>query len=270
MTAFQRVIKYLAIALAIFIIFSIFSVIGELGSGIFGFLLNRTNTTIVDTININNAINTIDIDLKYANLDIKKSDVFKVEISNKKINVEESDNKLTIKDNSKKFISNTKETVILYLPDYVLNDTIINTGAGDLNIEYLITNNLNLDLGVGKTIIDYIEATKSTIKTGVGTLIINDAKLNNSDIDIGIGKSIIRGILTGDNTIDAGVGETTLELVGNKNDYKIKFNKGIGNIKYNNENVANNSTIGDGNTTISIDGGIGNFIVKTVTINSDF
>ena len=270
MTAFQRVIKYLAIALAIFIIFSIFSVIGELGSGIFGFLLNRTNTTIVDTIDINNNITSIDIDLKYANLDIKKSDTFKVEISNKKINVEEKNDKLIIKDSTKKFISNTKETVILYLPDYELNDFLLKIGAGDLNIEYLITNNLNLDLGVGKTNIDYIESTKSKIETGVGKLNINDGILNNSDIDIGVGKAVVRVILTGDNTIDAGVGETTLELIGNKNDYKIKFNKGIGNIKYNNENVANNSTIGDGNTTIRIDGGIGNFIVKTVTINSDF
>ena len=69
MTAIQRVIKYLAIALAIFLIFSIVSVIAELGSGIFGFLLHKTNTTIVDTILITEPIVDIDIDLKYTSLD---------------------------------------------------------------------------------------------------------------------------------------------------------------------------------------------------------
>ena len=270
MTAFQRIIKYLAIALAIFIIFSIFSVIGELGSGIFGFLLNRTNTTIVDTINVSNSVSSIDIDLKYANLNIKKGDTFKVDISNKKISVEESNNKLIIKDTTKKFMSNTKESVILYIPDYVLDDVLINTGVGDLKIESLITNYLNLDLGVGKTTIDYIEATKSKIKTGAGKLNINDGKLNNSDIDIGVGKATIKASFTGDNSIDAGVGETILGLIGNTNEYKINFSKGIGSIKYNDKMIGNNTTIGDGINSISIEGGIGNFIVKTVTINSDF
>ena len=187
------------------------------------------------------------------------------------IKIDVKDNKLIINDSTKKrFISSTRETVNLYIPKNIFNEVTIKNGAGDLNIDSVITDKLYLDLGVGKTTINYLKANESKIETGVGKLSIIDGELNNTNIDIGVGSASIRALLTGDNTIDAGVGETKLELIGNKNDYKIKFNKGIGSIKYNNENVSDNSTIGDGNTMISIDGGIGSFIVKTVTINSDF
>ena len=237
MTAFQRVIKYLAIALAIFLIFTIVSVIAELGTGIFGFLLHKTNTTIVDTVLITDPITDLDIELKNANLDIKESDTLKVEISNKNIQVDVKDNKLIIKDSTKKrFISSTRETIILSIPESIFNKVIIKNGAGDLNIDTIITDYLDLDLGVGASTVNYLKANESKIKTGVGKMIINDGELNNSNIDIGVGSASIKAILTGDNTIDAGVGATTLLLIGNKDDYKIKFNKGIGSIKYNNEN----------------------------------
>ena len=51
-------------------------------------------------------------------------------------------------------------------------------------------------------------------------------------------------------------------LLGNKKDYLIKADKGIGTIHVDEAVVSDDSTIGTGENTIKIDGGIGNIDVS--------
>lgn len=264
MTAFQKIIKYFAIAFAAIIIVSIITAIVTVGSTITGIFLGKDNTTIIDSQVINENISNLDIELKYAKLEIKESTEFKVDITSKDINVSTKDNTLIIKDTSnKRFINTKREQVILYIPEDIIFDNIkISNGTGNLTISKLITTKADLNLGVGSTTIDYIKADSIIIDTGTGSFRINDGELNDSKISIGVGSLHIKGILTGNNDIDCGIGSTTIELKDTKDNYKFLFSKGIGSIKLNGEAIKNDSTIGDGETIIKIDGGIGSISVK--------
>ena len=265
MSAFQKVIKYFAIGLAALIIVSIITAIISAGSFLTGYFFGRDNTTIIDSKTIEESINKLDIELKYANLEIKEGKELKVDVTSKDIEVTTKDNILSIKDkNIKRFINTKRELIVIYLPQGTIFDEIdIDNGVGKLNIEKIITNKADLDLGVGKSTIEYIKADDIMIDTGTGSLEINDCELNNANISVGIGALSIKGIFTGDSTIDSGIGSTNINLLDSKDNYKLVFSKGIGSIKFNSDNVRNDTTTGDGNNTIKIDGGIGSINVTT-------
>ena len=67
--------------------------------------------------------------------------------------------------------------------------------------------------------------------------------------------------VTGNSRISAGIGEINLTLIGNKEDYQITADKGIGSIKIENQECSSNTTYGSGYNKIKIDGGIGSIIV---------
>ena len=82
------------------------------------------------------------------------------------------------------------------------------------------------------------------------------------DLDLGVGKFELTSSLLGSNKIKAGIGSLELNLLGDKEDYLIKANKGIGTIRVDEAVVSDDSTIGTGENTIKIDGGIGNIDVS--------
>ena len=57
--------------------------------------------------------------------------------------------------------------------------------------------------------------------------------------------------------INAGIGNLELNIQDNKENYTIKADKGIGYIKRDGKEVADDVTYGDGENNIKIDGGIG-------------
>lgn len=72
---------------------------------------------------------------------------------------------------------------------------------------------------------------------------------------MGIGETIITSLISGNSNLDTGIGSLELNLIGD--DYKLKINKGIGEITIDNKKVEDNEIIGNGDNNISISGGIG-------------
>ena len=103
----------------------------------------------------------------------------------------------------------------------------------------------------------------TSIDSGAGEVVIKDGSVNNLDLDMGIGKVKLNLEVIGNSEIDAGIGELNLVLLGNDDDYRINVDKGIGSIKFNGESVDAETTVGNGDNIIDIDGGVGN-------INVDF
>ena len=262
MTSFQKVIKYLAIAFAVFLIFTIISGITAAIGGIGSIFSKKENTKIVEKKELNSLSSYLDIELKRATLNIKKSDKLYVEVSSDDINISDENNKIIIEDKSKKGILNyTKETVNLYIPEDFKYELInIETGAGDLNIEYLNAYKLLLDLGAGKTNIESIYVDESKIKTGAGSFTINSGELTNTNLDVGVGKLEVNAKFYGKNKIDAGVGSIKLNLVDN--DYGLHIDKGIGSVTVNGDKVKDNTYIGNGENIIDISGGIGSININ--------
>ena len=289
MTTVQKIIKYFAIAFAIFLIVSIISLIlfGIYAlSGVLGLkdnskidisgnmqTVNLGNTTsdknIVNSGNsINNSAQTVnladmtslDIEVKYTNLIIKNGDTFRYETNNDNIIYKQNYNTLKIEEKSKWLFNNTESNLIIYIPEnFDLNKINIEAGAGKVEIENLNADNLELELGAGEATVSNLNIRNNTkLEGGAGRLNVLNGNINNLDLDMGIGEVNINSLITGNSDVDAGIGILNLNLQGSIADYRIITDKGIGNLKINGQNISGASTYGEGNNLIKIDEGIGN------------
>lgn len=271
MSQTQKVIKYCAMIFAIYLTISIISSIAFclFSLGLIFFDNDYISENLEATIIENQNIEKIKIDIAGANLLIKTGEKLKVETNNKYIITEEKNNKLTIKEKNH-HIFNNESQLIIYIPESLeLEDSIIKTGAGKIEIEKIVSNRLELNLGAGALNIHELSIKKNTkINGGAGEIIIDSGSINNLDLDMGVGNVKINTILTGNSTIDTGVGELTFNIEGSKDEYSLDIDKGIGTIKINKEDIGHQEKIGDGDNKIEIDGGIGsiniNFVKRVV------
>ena len=268
MTTAQKVIKYLATAFAVFLIITIISAIL---SGVYALLsalgLIHTNKDIV-TENLKviskevKEVTTLKIDLAYTNLDIKTGDDFKVETNNSKITFEENNGSVKIKEENRNWLNNNNmsSNLIIYIPEdmIAIDETKIQTGAGKINIEKLNTQSLYLELGAGDVYIENVIATGETkIDGGVGKTELKSCEINNLKANLGMGEFTFSGKLTGKSKIDSGVGAINIDLIDNKNNYRIDVSKGLGNVTLDGQKLEVDRVYGIGENYLDIDGGIG-------------
>lgn len=271
MSIAQKIIKYLALAFAIFLIVTIFS--GILTgiytmSNILGLKKESTESiTEISTLELEEIDDYayLDIEIKYSNFKIKLGEKFEVQTNNDNIEVNQKNDKLKITEKQSNWFwrNSNEEELIVYIPENIEFEKVnIETGAGRVNIEEIKAEKLKLNLGAGETIINNIVSDNVDIDGGVGKFTIENGTINNLDFDLGIGETTINAKITGNNKIDTGIGSLKLNIDGNIEDYKFKVEKGIGNIKLNGKQVSNNEIIGNGENVIDIDGGIGEIIIN--------
>ena len=263
MTSLQKTIKYLAMAFAILLIVGIFG--GILSAvGIFGGLFDKdttskdTTTEDITAYAVSDKVTALDIEIGAADFTIKEADAFKVESNLKNLTVTNKGGRLIIKEKSNFGTVYKDAALTLYIPaDTVFDKVDINTGAGKLTVGALSANELDLDLGAGEVKIDNLTALiDADIDGGAGKITVNSGSLANLDLDMGVGQLNLTSALLGDSELSLGVGESNLTLVGNKEDYRLDVDKGVGNITVDGQNLSkfSNST---GANRVDIDGGIG-------------
>lgn len=268
MTSAQRVIKYLALGFAIFLIVTIFSSI-MFGASILSNVFDDDSDIMEELKDLNvdgENISVLDIDIRAANLIVKNGDTLKVETNNKYINYKLVGNKLIVKEKKHNLFSRkSKSDLVIYIPTgFVFDGVSIEAGAGKLNIEEINTRILDIDFGAGKTDINnLVVQNDAEIDGGAGEISIRGGSINNLDLDVGVGKFTLYSRLTGNTKIDAGVGELNINLLDNIENYRISVEKGIGSAKLNNENIKNEKTYGNGINNINIDGGVGSININT-------
>lgn len=272
----QKIIKYLALAFAIFLSFNI--IIGIIsaiifGVGIFGTtlgLISENEDTGISSSKVHNVfseeysdIDNLKIECDFANLIIEQGNELKVEaknVNNKFYSKKVGDTLKIVEDkNFNIFNNNVKSEIKIYIPGTQnFKDIKIDTGAGNLKIDKLISKNLKLELGAGNVEISNIIVENNTdINGGVGKVDIQSSVLNNLDLDMGVGNFNIDSEIIGNSKIDSGVGNLSLRLLGKKEDYKILSKRGIGSFKIDNVEAQDNEIYGDGENYIKISSGIG-------------
>lgn len=262
MTKTQKIVKYCAIGLAILLALSILgSILGAIG--FFGGLL--TGEEIVGetkTYSVSSEIRALSMDLKAANLTIQTGDAFLLESNLKNLKVEESNGKLSLIDQTKNGISfgNDLRNAVLTLtiPEGTTFESVrLSAGAGKVTIDTLSADLLSFSLGAGDVSVKSLNAAKSAeIDGGAGRITIAQGALHNLDLDMGMGQLNLTSLLTGNNEINAGVGEMNLTVLGNRNDYKLDLEKGIGEFSLDGKSI---SELEDKNGlhSLSIEGGVG-------------
>lgn len=271
MSGLQKIIKYLAIAFAVYLIFSIITTL-MYGVSSFGKFFSNDKSGVVDNLSnleINDNALLLDIDVKSSNITIKRGNDFKAETNSKYINSKQDNNKLYISERDHNYLNNKNIDLVIYIPqDYIFDYVSIDAGAGKVYIEDLSTKKLDLDLGAGKLEAKNLLVTDDfELSGGVGDLIINDSNINNLDADLGLGKFEMISKLTGNSKIDSGVGKVDLKLVGTLEDYQISLDSGVGSASLGDLKMEDGNTYGSGINKLDISGGLGSIDIDFIEEN---
>lgn len=261
MNTLQKTIKLFAILVAGLIIINVFSFAIRLISS----FIPSDNTNGKDYYETYQNVNSIYLELGISEIIIEKGNEFAVKATNIKNEFTSNfDNgTLKIEEKSKKFFSNTKGgNIIITIPSNMLEKLEIEHGAGMLTIRDISVNYFELEHGAGKLFMDNVTLSNIDIDGGAGNIVIRSSNLNNMNLDLGAGHLDLEALVTGNNDIECGVGKVDINLLGNKNDYQIKVNKGLGKVTIDNNDYANGNLVGSGYNKLNIDGGIGNINVN--------
>ena len=273
MTTLQKVIKYLALAFAIFLTVSIvggiLSAVGLLGSlfsdddAEWGDVIGETKTYTVSS-----EISDLNIQINAADFYIKEGNSFSVESNLKNLEVDEKNGCLTLKDLTKIKLngSNAYENAVLtiWVPVGTVFDNVnIKTGAGRFTVDSLSAATIGFELGAGDVTISKLIAEKSAnIEGGAGRITISNGAIKDLALKMGMGQLNLTAALTGDSELELGVGESNITLLGSKDDYELDIEKGIGNITVDGKNVTDFGSSGNGANEVDIHGGVGAINVR--------
>ena len=287
MRPFQKVIKYGAMAFAIYLAVMIISIIIFGLTAIFGIgvgiekisnnIENSTNNSELLTYTEEyTGIESLDIDLSKSGLEIKTGESFKVEFVNVpkdlSTRLNDSSKELKIEDETLKLFENVNEDskVIVYIPnDYELRSVKLDlVGVSGAYIEGFKAEKLEVDIGAGKYEINNVQATTAEIDSGAGETYINNSTFDNLEFSAGVGQAAINCKVNNKGEIESGVGKLEVNLIGTKDNYKVRAETGIGNLTIDGNKVRDGEIVGNGATNINVEAGIGqttiNFVEETI------
>ena len=264
MTTFQKVIKYFAIAFAvcltICIIGGIMSLFGLFG----GFFNDDAVTKDLKVYEVSSDIKDLTIEINAAELTIKQGESFSVKSNLKYLSVKDNDGTLTIKETKKFGVTYTGASLTLIIPTgSVFEKASITTGAGRVCVDCLYAGSMSLNFGAGAVEIDTLVATSDIeIDGGAGRITVSNGELHDLDLDMGVGQLDMKAALAGKSKLDLGVGGSNITVVGDKDDYSLDIEKGLGNITLDGTNVSSIKEQSNGSNSLRINGGIGNIIIE--------
>lgn len=273
MTTTQKIIKYLAIAFALYLVISIFSIIFGLSREIISSINNdkKESKLLEEYTTISNNVNNIEsfkIDISNDDIEIKEGEKFEVKTNDPDVKFYYENSIVKIKADktfSWHLSNSSRGTIIIYLPnEFNISELDLNLGAGKIDIDKIFVETLLMDLGAGTMTAKEINVyEKATINGGAGNINIYSGTINNLNLKLGAGNASIQSDLTGSNTLTTGVGKLNLSLSRSKDNYGFDINKGLGNITLNDFDISENTILGDGETKIKINGAVGNIIINT-------
>ena len=260
MTQKQKIIKILAIFLAISLIGSILSFIISIFTGI-GSIFIDTRDLVTYSKEYSN-IESIKIDNLNTFVTIKEGSSFKVEAINvdKKLKIKLVNDTLKIEEN-RIGINKTDSKLIITVPDG-LKDISINDSASKVLIDNINVSSFEIEQGIGMLEINDSYIKNTSIDGVIGEIDVTNTLFYNLELESGIGDINLNANVMGNSEISCGIGSIDINLIGTEEDYSINIEKGIGSIKINDKKVENNTIYGKGINKLDIGGGIGNINIS--------
>lgn len=260
MTTWQKVIKYIAMAFAIFLIVSIIGGVLKI-LGLLSFVTEVDGT--LDDMQgyaITSDVDELEVEIAAAEFTISTGEEFAVESNLKNLTVKEDNGVLKITERKHATINYNGEALLnITIPEASSFDEVsITTGAGKVLVDTLSATDLYLKLGAGTVKINELNAySDARIEGGAGNVTIESGTLRNLDMEMGVGEVNLTAALEGESEINQGVGSANLVLIGARDDYSVHVEKGLGTIKVDGENTSNDSVYGNGANEVEINGGVG-------------
>lgn len=259
MTTFQKIIKYLAIALALFLVVGILEAVLGIVGIVGGLFDGESSMGESESYEISAEIDRLEIVVGAVDLRIEQAAAFSVESNLKHLTVKEQNGTLIIRQKTNRGITEGEAALTLYIPaGKVFERVELTTGAGRLTAEQLSADTLVLELGAGEVTVNELNAFLSAdIAGGTGRITVCDGTLRHLDLEMGVGELELTSALTGDCELELGIGRSNVKVLGDRADYRLDLEKGLGSLTVDGVGISGTERSGGGEHKLSIHGGIG-------------
>lgn len=273
MNTAQRLIKWLAVAFAVLLVWGVVTAIaggGMLMSYIWGDWHDDEPGSVavdVDETVTFDEIDSLQIEVKATSLVVKQGEKFQLLARDgAEVTTRRNGRTLKIEERNVNFWGwNEHREIILVLPEDAaeLTSFRLEAGAGRIEVRDVATKQLDVKFGAGRGELNGVVASeRAKINSGAGHLVVRESELHNLEFEMGAGKVALGAKLVGQNEIDAGVGKLELQLIGPAADYQLRVETGLGAFRLNGEKIGE-GYYGDGGNLVKIDGGVGSIDVYT-------
>lgn len=266
MTLKQKFIKYLAILLAAFLIASMALAAFGVLSSLLGIEDKRDAASDYDnSVTASPEVSILKLNISASQVKIIKGDAFVAATDNSEIEITEKGSVLEISERKKLGVFESDRLVIITVPENKVFERVsISAGAGEINVEVLKAEALNMELGAGDIVFDSIDISGSaSVNAAAGELIVRSGRINDLEMNLAVGDVNLKAALTGKTEIDCAAGDIDIELAGEEADYTVEVDKGISSCKFNGKELKDDTRYGDGKNIIEIDGGVGDIEITT-------
>lgn len=261
----KKLVDILAVVLIVMIIGGLVGATGIIG----GIIAPTSGNVPTEELTLNPAdVYELDMEVGSANINIVKSDVFRIETNADSFKLKNKNGKIKIEEKGNLFALNPDRSVTIYLPkDFYFQKVSLETGASNISGELLNTEYLELDIGAGLIELEELNVTKKTeIDCGAGQFILKSGTLHNLDFSLGVGSADIAAELKSNADIESGVGELKLNLSDSKDNYTFNVETGLGSISYDGASVKGETLLGNGETKVKLEGGVGSVDISFATV----
>ena len=297
MSSFQRVIKYIGIALAIVLMIGIIGGAFTIIFGVKSFSKNENDTSMSSaseeyefdeskngketTVSATSKVyefdefTSMDISSGVADVEVMFGDGYRVETKDvpETIEVEvRSNGKLVVKvkDENAGFLDwmdgskwNKNSKITIIVPDgYKASEISISGGVGKVSINDLSMEKLTVDGGVGDIKGKNIVVDKVDVDAGVGNIEFDSVEFGTCTIDSGVGNVTVSGVISGDSEFSGGVGNMDLDIEGSRDDYSLSIDGGIGTVRVNGQKIQDLKENHSGKKELEVDGGLGSISIN--------
>lgn len=185
-------------------------------------------------------LETVDIDLKFASLSIRSGTESGYRIngfSRGVLSVSASNRSFTIRERdwgARRLFGSTgyRPMVELVIPKGTRLDKIsVSVGAGTVSLRDVVCDEFILENGAGAVTGSGIAAAKAKLESGAGKLEFTDSEFTDARMSSGAGHIGFAGTLRGASFVETGVGSIYLDLAGSAQEYRIRYERGLGSVK---------------------------------------
>lgn len=122
-------------------------------------------------------------------------------------------------------------SIFLTVPEKIYDSVNLNMTAGDFYVNGISAKRLSTKNSAGSMYLMEVASDSTTIKMTAGEVNISNSTLKNVFLSMTAGEMLLSDCkIYGDNNIKMTAGELTMNLVGNRQDYKINVDKALGNV----------------------------------------
>jgi len=124
------------------------------------------------------------------------------------------------------------QSVEITLPkDYNFHTIVVEVGAGELEADLLLAQNISLDIGAGRITVDQLDCKNIDINAGAGEVIVKNGNVGTMDLDVGMGSFTMKGSITDDLDADCGMGNMDMTLTGQYTEHDYEVDCGMGSVR---------------------------------------